>query len=242
MTDFVLIGGFWIGAWAWREVVGALERRGHRGYPLDLTGLGDKRDLASPDVGLETHVSDVIRFLVANDMHDVVLVGHSGANAVVQSAADREPSRVAGLVYVDSGPLPDGACVADFSGPTGRVDMERQALDGWRLPFPPFEALGETNLAGLNETKRTLMRSMSADEPLGAAIDPIRLRGAEQADLRKRAILCTMPVEFVEARIAQGDRWFEVMGQPGWTLLSLPTGHWPMLSEPEKLAAMLAAW
>jgi len=242
MTDFVLIGGFWIGAWAWREVAGELARRGHRAYPLDLTGLGEKRDLAGPEVRLETHISDVIGFLVANDLHDAVLVGHSGGNAVVQSAADRVPSRVAGLVYIDSGPLPDGACVADFNGPTGRADTERQALDGWRLPFPPFEAFGEPSLAGLDETKRALMRSKAVDEPLGAAIDPVRLRGRERADLRKWAILCTMPVEAIEARIADGDPWFAVMGQPGWTLRALPTGHWPMLSEPEKLAATLAAW
>jgi pimeloyl-ACP methyl ester carboxylesterase len=242
MTDFVLIGGFWIGAWAWREVSGELERRGHRAYPLDLTGLGDKRDLAGPGVRLETHISDVVGFLAARNLDDVVLVGHSGANAVVQSVADRVPERVAGLIYVDSGPLPNGACVADFNGPTGRADSERQALDGWRLPFPPFDVIGEASLVGLDEAKRALMREKAVDEPLGAAVDPIRLSGGERADLRKWAILCTMPVEAIRARIADGDPWFAVMGQPDWTLLALPTGHWPMLSEPEKLAAMLAAW
>ncbi len=242
MTDFVLIGGFWIGAWAWGEVVRELERRGHRAYALDLSGLGDKRNLSGPEIRLETHISDVISFLVANDLRDAVLVGHSGGNAAVQATADRVPDRVAGLIYVDSGPLPNGACVADFNGPTGRADLERQALDGWRLPFPPFDAIGEASLAGLDEAKRALMREKAVDEPLGAAVDPLRLSGGERADLRKWAILCTMPVEAVEARIADGDPWFAVMGQPDWTLLALPTGHWPMLSEPGKLAAMLSAW
>jgi pimeloyl-ACP methyl ester carboxylesterase len=139
MTTFVLIGGFWIRAWAWREVAAKLTAAGHLVFPLSLTGLGERKAQATPGVGLETHVSDVVHFIISGDLHDVVLVGHSGAGAIITIVADRIPERLAGLVYVDSGPVPDGACIADFSGPTGRADTIRKAAyqgDGWRISLP----------------------------------------------------------------------------------------------------------
>jgi hypothetical protein len=39
--------------------------------------------------------------------------------------------------------------------------------------------------------------------------------------------------------IAAGHPWFAELAGPGWSFLELPTGHWPMLSVPEQLAALL---
>ncbi len=147
MTTFVLVGGFWIGAWAWRDVAARLKLAGHRAFPLSLAGLGERKAEAAPSIGLETHVADVVHFLVAGDLHDVVLVGHSGAGAIVNIVAARVPDRVASLVFVDSGPVPEGQCIADFSGPTGRADAIAAAVGG-RLPLPAWSELGEAMLAG----------------------------------------------------------------------------------------------
>ncbi|MGI5215840.1 alpha/beta fold hydrolase [Plantactinospora sp. CA-290183] len=37
-----------------------------------------------------------------------MLVGHSGGGMPVQQVAQRVPARLARVVYLDSGPLPDG--------------------------------------------------------------------------------------------------------------------------------------
>ena len=242
MTTFVLIGGFWIGAWAWREVAARLTAAGHLVFPLSLTGLGERKAQAAPGVGLETHVADVVHFIISGDLHDVVLVGHSGAGAIITIVADRIPERLAGLVYVDSGPVPDGACIADFSGPTGRADTIRKAAyqgDGWRIALPPWSELGEPMLAGLDTAKREFFRANAADQPLRVAIDPVRLRGKQRGAIPCRAILCTIPAVAVRGMIASGNPWFAPMAGPEWTLSELPTGHWPMLSEPGRLAGML---
>src|SRR5688572_22512243 len=42
-----------------------------------LTGLGERAHLLNPDIGLDTHVQDVLGVLEYEDLHDVVLVGHS---------------------------------------------------------------------------------------------------------------------------------------------------------------------
>ena len=89
MATYVLVGGAWIGAWAWKSVAADLRARGHVVYPLSLTGLGERAHLARPEVDLETHITDVTNTLEFEDLSDVVLVGHSYAGSVITGAADR---------------------------------------------------------------------------------------------------------------------------------------------------------
>ena len=144
MATYVLVPGFWLGAWAWRAVADDLRARGHDVYPLSLTGLGERAHLARPEIDLDTHVTDVVNLLRYEDLRDAVLVGHSYAGLVVTAAADREHDRVSQLVYVDTGPLPDGVAQVEFSPPE---EQERTAAavaehgDGWRLPPPPWKEL-----------------------------------------------------------------------------------------------------
>jgi pimeloyl-ACP methyl ester carboxylesterase len=240
MTTFVLVGGFWIGAWAWRDVARRLNRLGHRAFPLSLAGLGERKAEAADTITLETHIADVVHFLVAGDLHDVVLVGHSGAGAIVNAAAARAGARLAELVFVDTGPVPEGAAIADFGGRTGRANTIAKAVDG-RIPLPSWAEIGETSLAGLDEANRSFLRSLAVPQPLRVAIDPVRLGGVVPRTLPKRAVLCTIPPDAVRALIDEGNPWFAPMGSAEWTLTELPTGHWPMLSEPVKLAELLAA-
>jgi pimeloyl-ACP methyl ester carboxylesterase len=120
MTTFVLVPGFWLGAWAWHSTAAELRRHGHDVYPISLTGLGERAHLARPDTGLDVHVTDVVNLLRYEDLRDVVLVGHSYAGSVVTAAADRVTDRVAQLVYVDTGPLPDGVAQVEFTPPAER--------------------------------------------------------------------------------------------------------------------------
>ncbi|HVY21555.1 MAG TPA: alpha/beta hydrolase [Bauldia sp.] len=239
MTTFVLVGGFWIGAWAWRDVARRLNMLGHRAFPLTLAGLGERRAEAADAITLETHVNDVSHFLIAGDLHDVVLVGHSGAGAIVNAVAAREGRRLTELVFVDSGPVPEGRAIADFGGPTGRADTIAKAVDG-RIPLPSWKEIGEASLAGLDEANRSFFRALAVPQPLRVAVDPVRLGGVVPRTLRKRAILCTIPADAVRALIAEGNPWFAPMGGAEWTPRQLDTGHWPMLSEPLKLADTLA--
>src|SRR3569833_3421109 len=109
METFVMLPGFWIDAWAWQPVAAELCGRGHDVRPLRLTGMGERVHLARPDTDLETHILDVVNFIRYENLRDVVLVGHSYAGAVVvPGVADRVPDRISRLVFVDSGPLPDG--------------------------------------------------------------------------------------------------------------------------------------
>jgi pimeloyl-ACP methyl ester carboxylesterase len=239
MATFVLVGGFWIGAWAWRDVARRMSSAGHRAFPLSLSGLGERRLYANPAIGLETHVADIVDFIVGRRLRDVVLVGHSGAGAIIDIVAARAPEHIASLVFVDSGLAPEGQCIADFGGPTGRADTIAKSVGGF-IPVPSWSEIGEANLTGLDESNRGFFRSLAVPQPLRVATDPVR-GGTQRAGLSKRAILCTLRVKTVRTMIAGGHPWFAAMAGSAWQFSELPTGHWPMLSEPVKLAEAIAA-
>src|SRR6266550_3724430 len=99
---FVLVHGSFHGGWCWQRVVPVLRAAGHGVYTPTLTGLGERVHLASPDVGLSTHIEDIVNFILWENLHDIVLVGHSYGGMVVTGVADRIPGRIKHLVYVDA--------------------------------------------------------------------------------------------------------------------------------------------
>ena len=95
MAAYVLVGGSWLGGWCWQPVARRLRDNGHDAYPVTLTGLGERVHLASPEVDLETHITDVVNLVEFEDLHDIVLLGHSYGGLAVIGVADRIPERIA---------------------------------------------------------------------------------------------------------------------------------------------------
>src|SRR3712207_1095869 len=108
MATYVLVHGAWHGGWCWKRVMPLLRAAGHDVFAPTLTGLGERSHLAGPDVGLETHVQDVLGVLAYEDLEGVILVGHSLAGSVITPVAERAPGRVAQLVYLDAAVPSDG--------------------------------------------------------------------------------------------------------------------------------------
>ena len=102
MATYVLVGGAWIGGWAWKDVATELRSQGHDVYPLSLTGLAERVYLGGPEIDLETHIADVANLICFEDLDQVVLAGHSYAGAVITGVADRVPEQLASVVFVDS--------------------------------------------------------------------------------------------------------------------------------------------
>ena len=60
MATFVLVHGGWHGGWSWKHVREKLRGNGHLVFTPTLTGLGERAHLASKDINLITHVTDVV--------------------------------------------------------------------------------------------------------------------------------------------------------------------------------------
>jgi pimeloyl-ACP methyl ester carboxylesterase len=245
MTTYVLVAGAWLGGWAWRPVAGQLRGHGHDVYPVTLTGLGDRSHLATPHVDLDTYISDVVNLVEYEDLHNVVLVGHSYAGHLVTGVADRIPDRISLLCYLDAGPSPDGAAFLDMQEPAAKELIERlveEAGEGWRIPLPSWEELEGVmgaSLEGLGQDERDRMRARAAAQPFRTWTQPLSLGKPARQALPKLLITCSFPLAQVREMIAAGHPWFAELAGPQWSFLELPTGHWPMFSVPGPLASLL---
>jgi pimeloyl-ACP methyl ester carboxylesterase len=243
MATYVLVGGGWLGGWCWQPVARRLRDYGHDAYPATLTGLGERAHLASPEVDLDTHITDVVNLVEFEDLHDIVLLGHSYGGLVVTGVADRIPGRISWLVYLDTGPLPDGTALIEAFPPEARTHIERQVEelgDGWRFPMPPPEELASMgSLEGLDEDHLRLLRSRAAPQPFGTYTQPLRLENPAREELPKLGILCSFSLDQVQEMIASDDPVFRGLAGPTWQFAELPTGHWPMFSRPDDLAKLL---
>jgi pimeloyl-ACP methyl ester carboxylesterase len=246
MATDVLVAGAWLGGWAWQPVTDKLREHGHDVHPVTLTGLGERSELAGPEVDLDTYIADVVNLMEAEDLRDVVLVGHSYAGHVITGAADRAPERIALLAYLDAGPSPDGASFMDLQPPAARELIERlveEAGEGWRVPLPSWEELEGVmgaSLDGLGQGERDHMRAHATAQPLRTWTQPLSLKNPAREELPKLLITCSLPLDQVRQMIAAGHPWFAALAGPQWSFRELPTGHWPMFSVPEELASLLA--
>lgn len=169
MATYVLVGGAWIGSWAWNEVTPRLRAKGHRVFPRSLPGLAERVAEAGPAVDLETHIADVVSLIADEELSDVILVGHSYAGIVVTGVADRIAEHLSQVVYLDSGPLADGQAFIDLYPPETRAALQQevdQVGDGWRLPFPGVARLAEqASLAGLDAAALARLAALATPQP-----------------------------------------------------------------------------
>ncbi|ERB52530.1 hypothetical protein N806_15285 [Rhodococcus sp. P27] len=152
-THIVLVPGFWLGSWAWDAVLPHLERSDTtRVTSLTLPGL-DAVDADRSAVTFDAHVRAVIDAVSDSDERTVLVV-HSGAGPVGYAVTDRIPDRVARIVYVDSGPMPDGAAL--------RPDL---AADVVEIPLRRGQNLKQTAAASKDSTRRLSRRFAPTPSP-----------------------------------------------------------------------------
>jgi pimeloyl-ACP methyl ester carboxylesterase len=232
----------WLGGWAWRAVAEMLRARGHSVYPVTLTGLGERLHLGGPQVNLDTHIADVVNLLRYEELGDVVLAGHSYAGTVIAAVADQVPERIARLVYVDTWPLPDGIAHIDTEDRKEKEQIVATQGGGWRLPMPTWDELDHGNeLRGLGEGERHLIRERAVAQPFGTLTQPVRLTNPAREALPKTAIWCSMTVAEVQQMVDKYPAMCSELAKPGWQVVELPTGHWPMFSRPRELAELLGS-
>ena len=115
---YVIVHGATAGGWEWKRTAKFLTDDGHTAYRVTLTGLGERKHLSSSEINLETHVNDVVNLILFEDLHDVVLTGHSYGGMVITGVMDRVPDRIRHVVFLDAAVPDDGMSLYDlFGGP-----------------------------------------------------------------------------------------------------------------------------
>ena len=238
MATFVLVHGAWHGGWCWQKVIPFLEEAGHEVYAPTLTGLAERASELSPDVGLDTHIQDIVGLLQEKNLHGVILVGHSYGGMVITGVVDAVPERIAHLVYLDTFVPRDGESMVDVS-PFLVIYLLQTSTgprDGWRV-----DSQGTYGVT--TEPDRSWVLSKVTPQPLKTLEQPLHLKNP--------AIVSAKPRTHIEC--TGGGFFFSLMQhiadvaipralpptEAGWRLRQLPTGHDAMITMPRELADLL---
>jgi pimeloyl-ACP methyl ester carboxylesterase len=223
-TPIILVPGYWLGAWAWDEVVAALSADGHDVTALTLPGL-ESPDADRSSVTLADHV-DAICAAVSDAGRPVVLAVHSGAGTPGYAVTDRIPEQIAAMVYVDTGP--------------GVAEPDPEAAKH-ELPMPsPAELAENENLDGLSAEQLETFQRQAVPEPGGAVHGAFELTNDARHDVPS-TMICTgfSSAEYKQAAEAGYAFLGGLKDLRDVTYVDLPTSHWPMWSKPAELAAII---
>ena len=230
MTTFVLVHGSWHGAWCWKNSTPLLRRAGEDAYAPTLSGCGSNSHTLHAGIDLAMHIADVTNLLFFEDLHDVVLVGHSYGGMVTYGASIASAARIAGIIYLD-GYLPLPGQTGFLLWAQDRVAQARAAMahgDCFRDPATP-SALGITDPAQAAWTAERL-----TPHPLRTYDQPVPAETAESARIPRAYILSTAAATTpMFAPIAQRLR------SQGVPIHEIAAGHNAMMTHPEIIAAIL---
>ncbi|HKG07692.1 MAG TPA: alpha/beta fold hydrolase, partial [Pedobacter sp.] len=98
-----------------------------------LTGQGERVHLSSPEIDLNTHIKDVVNLILYENLHNVILVGHSYGGMVITGVADSIPGRIKKLVFLDAILPNDGESLATSKG-TDKSGPENSPKNGFIIP------------------------------------------------------------------------------------------------------------
>jgi pimeloyl-ACP methyl ester carboxylesterase len=217
----VIVHGAWGGGWQFKKVAPLLEARGWKVCRPTLSGLGEHFNTARADLGLVTHIDDIVNFILFEDLHDVVLVGHSYGGMVITGVADRIPERIRRLVYLDARLPLDGESMLGMQKP-GAPSLADKAKDGfiapwWVRPGKPFP--------------------IDVPQPLKTLTDPITLKNPAAAKIPGTFILTVD-----KGAKPEDDDFFasaERARARGWPVLQMEADHNPEWFQPEATAGLL---
>lgn len=231
-SPFLLVHGAWHGGWSWKKLRPLLERAGHAVHAPSLTGLGDRRHLATPEIGLDTHVRDIANIIELEDLHDLVLVGHSYAGMVITGVAALLPGRIGKLVYLDAFLPDDGKSLNDYVPAMVPGYQESVARDGggWLLPFRgalSLAALGITDPADI-----AWMQPRMGEQPYRTFTDRVRAPASTVARLDRVYVLSSRRPHYLAAADRARGLGFTIVDVPG-------AGHDVMVTQPAELADAL---
>jgi pimeloyl-ACP methyl ester carboxylesterase len=235
MSTFVLVHGAWQSTGTWDLLAPLLEKHGHGVIRPVLSGLGTDQSRLSPDTALQQHVEDVSVELVRSS-EPVILVGHSYAGMIISGVAERNPTQVRRLVFLDAFLPEDGQSALDLLpaevGTYFRT-VARDHGDGWRLPGGE----AQLDLWGLKPGEaRDFVRARLCDFTLRCFEEPLRLPTNRKASLPATFVASVAedyPARLLFAPFAEKAR------ASGWEVAELKTGHDSHVERPGEVANIL---
>ncbi|MBA2662747.1 MAG: alpha/beta hydrolase [Bradymonadaceae bacterium] len=226
-VGLVLLHGAGLGAWIWRDVEPLLERPA---FAVDFP-FRDGTDAQRKHLGLSDYVDHVQAQIEAGPLEHVILVAHSISGIVAVELAARLPERVVGIVGVGA-VIPKGAnsFVSCLPQPQRTLIRVLMRLLGTR---PPDGAIRTSLCSGLSDTLASEVIERFVPESRALYLDrpsaPLPALATGYVKLTEDPEFALALQEKMAANLAAQE------------VFSIASGHLPMLSHPQALAAHLDA-
>jgi pimeloyl-ACP methyl ester carboxylesterase len=233
MATYVLVHGGGSGGWVWRRLAPLLRAAGHEAHTPTMTGSGERSHLLRPDVGLDTHIEDIVQVLKFEDLSNVILVGHSYGGMVITGVADRALERIGQLVYLDASHPHDGESLVDLTPEImAFAKQDLRKVNDTEVVLGP----GTAAVASVSSTDQEIFaweQSHRTAFPWKCFTDKLRLaREAAVMKIPRTNINCTRTLAMRPAdkrqRALEGDHVWEI-----------DTTHDLMVTRPKEVAEML---
>ena len=228
MATYVLLHGANQGGWIWQNVTPHLRAAGHNVFAPTLDGCAERRHALRPGIDTESHAAEVAELLFFEDLHDVVLVGTSCGGMVACRVAELARPRISRIVLADALALFNGEAVTDHVKRPTAVTTELAT-------GPSPEDAANRMLISLPEPIKSWALARITPHPVAVLAAPVKLDSFWGQSWNASVIWCR---QSVNPPVAHQRRAQEKLGA-NWA--ELDTGHYPMLTEPERLACLMMA-
>lgn len=238
MSQILLVHGAWGGAWEFEETLQGLRQRGHQASAIDLPGHGQDHAPIS-EVTMNAYVDRVVTAVEALEGR-IVLVGHSLGGAIISQVAERLSAKIERLVFV--------AAMLPKSGDTPLALMQSDEA-GELLPKLIFSENQSYVTVTPEDVESVLLHDVREPERLATFKPHFSMKQATEpfmfaAELTPAAF-GLVPKSYVRASLdkvlspALQDRMLT-----NWEVdqvLTLESGHFPLMSVPERLTEAIDA-
>ena len=217
---FVIVHGATAGGYEWKETGKHLLADGHTVYRVTLTALGERSHLSAEGVNLTTHINDVVNTILFEDLHDVVLTGHSYGGRVITGVMNRIPERIQHVMFFDAAVPNDGETGFSRQGPP--VDMV--VKNGRRIP------------SWLNENPTKYPHNVG--QPIGPSYEAVAYNNPAAFKLNVTYVPFIPAGQDAAERAGRDQNWKNAVAR-GWTVRTFPGSHTAMLEDPKGLSALI---
>ena len=218
---FVVVHGATAGGWEWKRCGNFLTADGHTVYRVTLTGLGERLHLSQTDYDLQTHINDVVNTILFEDLHDVVLTGHSYGGMVITGVMDRVPDRIKHVVFLDAAVPDDGMSLWDLFGGKG-MDPTRFADGFMQVPWVKPDAQPPHSV---KQSVKCFDQPVSYKNPAALAL-PV-------------TYVAFVPKDKSAEERAKTDKSWQRAVARGWTIRTFPGTHVAMVEDPRGVATLI---
>lgn len=229
MATFVLVHGAWRAGWCYRRVADILRSRGHTVYTPTLTGLGPTSHQLSGAISLTTHIRDIVGLIEWEELHQVVLVGHSYGGIPITGTADLIPDKIASLVYLDAFVPENNQCLLDMVPPEEALKFCLSAASNGGFGITPLSL----DYFNVNAGDRAWVEKLTTLQPLGTFTQRLQLTGAHTR-VRKKTYVTATDYETPFGKFTQ-----KFAADPAWISRSIDCGHDLMLDRPQETADLI---